>query len=41
MTCRAGVVVHPMPASCPCCGGTRLSKIGESITETFDVVPRR
>jgi transposase len=41
MTCRAGVVVHPMPASCPCCGGTRLSKIGEDITETLDVVPRR
>jgi transposase len=34
-------VVHPAPASCPCCGGTRLSKIGEDITETLDVVPRQ
>src|SRR5258708_4624995 len=34
-------VVHPMPVSCPCCGGTRLSKIGEDVTETLDVVPRQ
>jgi len=34
-------IVHPMPASCPCCGGTRLSKIGEDVTETLDVVPRQ
>ena len=34
-------VVHPMPTSCPCCGGTRLSKIGEDVTETLDVVPRQ
>jgi len=34
-------VVHPTPTSCPCCGGTRLSKIGEDITETLDVVPRQ
>ncbi len=34
-------VVHPMPASCPCCGGTKLSKIGEDVTETLDVVPRQ
>src|SRR3984893_2793345 len=34
-------VVHPAPAACPCCGGTRLSKIGEDITETLDVVPRQ
>jgi hypothetical protein len=34
-------VVHPMPSSCPCCGGTRLSKIGEDVTETLDVVPRQ
>lgn len=34
-------VVHPAPTSCPCCGGTRLSKIGEDITETLDVVPRQ
>jgi transposase len=34
-------VVHPMPTSCPCCGGTKLSKIGEDVTETLDVVPRQ
>jgi transposase len=34
-------VVHPAPSACPCCGGTRLSKIGEDITETLDVVPRQ
>jgi transposase len=34
-------VVHPAPTCCSCCGGTRLSKIGEDITETLDVVPRQ
>jgi transposase len=34
-------IVHPAPTSCPCCGGTRLSKIGEDVTETLDVVPRQ
>jgi transposase len=34
-------IVHPAPASCPCCGGTKLSKIGEDVTETLDVVPRQ
>src|SRR5215831_16819654 len=34
-------IVHPMPATCPCCGGDRLSKIGEDVTETLDVVPRQ
>jgi transposase len=34
-------VVHPAPASCPCCGSGKLSKIGEDITETLDVVPRQ
>ena len=32
---------HPAPTSCPCCGGSKLSKIGEDITETLDVVPRQ
>src|SRR5262249_16077194 len=31
----------PAPTSCPCCGSTKLSKIGEDITETLDVVPRQ
>ena len=34
-------LVHPAPASCPCCGSTKLSKIGEDVTETLDVVPRQ
>src|ERR1700730_4618085 len=34
-------VVHPAPTSCPCCGSSKLSKIGEDITETLDVVPRQ
>jgi transposase len=34
-------VVHPAPAACPCCGGAKLSKIGEDITETLDVIPRQ
>jgi transposase len=34
-------VVHPAPASCPCCGSSKLAKIGEDLTETLDVVPRQ
>ena len=34
-------IVHPAPTTCPCCGGSKLSKIGEDITETLDVVPRQ
>jgi transposase len=34
-------IVHPAPTSCPCCGGRKLSKIGEDVTETLDVVPRQ
>ncbi len=33
-------VVVPAPCSCPACGGTRLSKLGEDITETLEVIPR-
>jgi transposase len=33
-------VVVPAPCSCPACGGTRLSKLGEDVTETLEVVPR-
>jgi transposase len=33
--------VIPAPTACRCCGGSRLAKIGEVITETLDVVPRR
>jgi len=34
-------IVHPAPISCPCCGSSKLSKIGEDVTETLDVVPRQ
>jgi len=34
-------IVHPAPSCCPSCSGTRLSKIGEDVTETLDVVPRQ
>ena len=33
-------VVIPAASACPCCGG-RLSKLGEDITETLEVVPRQ
>ena len=33
-------IVVPGPEACACCGGTRLSKLGEDITETLEVVPR-
>jgi transposase len=34
-------VVIPTPQSCPCCGSAKLSKLGEDITETLEVVPRQ
>jgi transposase len=34
-------VVVPGPAACACCGGRRLSKLGEDVTETLEVIPRR
>ena len=34
-------VVIAAPASCPCCGATKLSKLGEDVTETLEVVPRQ
>jgi len=33
-------VVLPSPCSCPACGSERLSKLGEDITETLEVIPR-
>ena len=33
-------VVLPSPTECPCCGG-RLSKLGETITESLESVPRQ
>ncbi|MER9055558.1 IS66 family transposase [Mesorhizobium sp. M0213] len=34
-------VVEPAPSACHCCGGHRLRKLGEDITETLEVVPRQ
>jgi len=33
-------VVVPAPECCPCCGSAKLSKLGEDVTETLEVVPR-
>ena len=30
----------PGPSACSCCGGT-LAKLGETITETLEVIPRQ
>src|SRR3546814_11372909 len=29
------------PTNCLCCGGSRLAKLGEDVTETLEVIPRR
>ena len=34
-------VVIAAPLACPCCGSAKLSKLGEDVTETLEVVPRR
>ena len=34
-------VVEPAPCACPACGGARLSKLGEDVTETLEVIPRQ
>jgi len=33
-------VIIPGPTACACCGGERLSKLGEDITETLEVIPK-
>ncbi len=37
---RERVVMDP-PATCACCGSTRLRKIGEDVTQTLECVPRQ
>ena len=32
-------IVYPAPAVCPCCGNSRLRKIGEDVTETLELIP--
>lgn len=34
-------IVYPVPAACPCCGGDRLRKVGEDVTETLELIPRK
>jgi transposase len=34
-------VIVPGPTSCTCCGGSRLSKLGEDVTETLETIPRQ
>jgi transposase len=34
-------IVVPAPTTCACCGGTRFRKLGETITETLEVIPRQ
>jgi len=33
-------VIVPGPTACACCGGSRLSRLGEDITETLEVIPK-
>ncbi len=33
-------IVLPGPTQCFCCGGSRLAKLGESVTETMESTPR-
>ena len=37
---RERVVIDP-PATCDCCGGARLRKLGEDVTQTLESIPRR
>src|SRR5882757_1884175 len=32
--------IVPGPVACSCCGGSRLSRLGEDITETLEVIPK-
>jgi transposase len=34
-------IVIVAPQTCPCCGSAKLSKLGEDITETLEVIPRQ
>ena len=37
---RERVVIDP-PATCDCCGGARLRKLGEDVTQTLESIPRQ
>ena len=34
-------IVYPALSTCPCCGDSRLRKIGEDVTETLELIPRQ
>lgn len=34
-------VMLPSPGTCACCGSDKLSKLGEDVTETLEVIPRQ
>ncbi len=34
-------VVVPAPTECPCCGSDKLCKLGETVTETLESIPRQ
>jgi len=34
-------IIVPGPGACLCCGGSRLAKLGEDVTETLEVIPRQ
>ena len=34
-------VVVPGPTACPCCGSEKLCKLGETVTETLESIPRQ
>src|ERR1700736_4316238 len=34
-------VIVPGPTTCLCCGGSRLRKLGETVTETLETIPRQ
>src|SRR3954470_11101287 len=33
-------VIIPGPLACACCGGSQLSRLGEDVTETLEVIPK-
>jgi transposase len=33
-------LIVPGPVACSCCDGSRLSRLGEDVTETLEVIPK-
>jgi transposase len=38
---QRGRIAIPAPERCPRCGSPKMSKLGEDITETLEVIPRQ